>query len=97
MNKSYSVNGVVYDFTDVHMECGMLYGRCTTSPHRGKWAWLDLCGIQFEGVGNRRMQATEVVHRPTICDNSYTMWGGELRDKLPHGARYYQNPRAYRK
>lgn len=23
-------------------------------------------------------------------DNSYTMWGGELRDKLPHGARYYQ-------
>jgi hypothetical protein len=43
------------------------------------------------------MKAVEVVHRPTVSNNSYTMWGGELRDKLPHGARYYQNPRAYRK
>ena len=97
MNKSYSVNGVVYDFTNVHMECGMLVGECITKPHWGKLAWLDPSGIQFFGVGNRRVQAVEVVHRPTICDNSYTVWGGELRDKLPHGARYYQNPRAYRR
>ena len=86
MRKSYSVDGRVYDFTDVHMECGMLYGCCTTSPYRDKWAWLDPYGFQIER--QRRIQATEVT--PTVVDNSYAMWGGELRDKLPHGARYYQ-------
>ena len=89
MRKSYFVDGRVYDFTDVHMECGMLYGRCTTSPYRDKWAWLDHHGFQIER--QRRVQAVEVI--PTVCDNSYTMWSGELRDKLPRGTRYYQRGR----
>lgn len=87
MRKTYSVNGVVYDFTDVHMECGMLYGMCITSPYYGQYAWLDPNGFQI--CGKRRIQAVEV--KPQVrVDNSYTMWGGELRDKLPHGARYYR-------
>ena len=87
MKKSYSINGVVYGFTDVRIECGMLIGECTTRPHWGQLAWLDPSGVQF--WGERRVEAREVV-APTMTDNSYTMWGGELRDKLPHGARYYQ-------
>lgn len=89
MRKSYSVDGKVYDFTDVRMECGSLCGICTTGPYRGKWAWLDSHGFQIER--QRRIQAVEV--KPTVTDNSYTMWGGQLRDKLPNGARYYQRGR----
>ena len=94
MRKSYSVDGKVYDFIDVHMECGMLYGRCTTSPYRNQYAWLDPDGFQI--CGKRRVTASEVKSQVHI-DNSYTMWGGEIRDNLPHGARYYRNPRSYRK
>lgn len=94
MRKSYCYNGKVYDFTDVHMECGMLYGKCVTMPYYGEMAWLDSSGFQI--CGKRRVMASEV--RPQVhTDNSYTMWGGELRDTLPHGSRYYQNPRAYRR
>jgi hypothetical protein len=74
------------------MECGMLYGQCITGPYRGQYAWLDPEGFQI--CGKRRVQA-EVLRpqEPTPVDNSYTMWGGELRDRLPHGARYYQRGR----
>jgi hypothetical protein len=90
MQKSYSVNGVVYNFTNVHEECGMLVGECTTRPHWGQLAWLDDHGVQF--FGESRVEAQEVIES-TLVDNSYTMWGGQLRDKLPHGARYYQRGR----
>lgn len=86
MQKSYSVNGVRFDFTNVHEECGMLVGECTTKPHWGQLAWLDPHGVQF--FGEHRVVAVEIVTK-TPADNSYMMWGGELRDKLPHGARYY--------
>lgn len=87
MKKSYSVNGVVYDFTDVHEECGMLNGMCLTPPYYGNRAWLDSHSFQLEGY--RRVEAREVVE-PSRVDNSYTVWGGELRDRLPRGARYYR-------
>lgn len=94
MDKRYSVNGKIYIFTDVHAECGELCGECITAPYFGKVAWLYSDGFQFSG--RRRVDAREITER-TVTDNSYTMWGGQLRDKLPHGARYYQNPRGYRK
>ena len=90
MKKQYLLNGTIYNFVNVYKECGMLYGMCITFPHCGKWAWLDSNGFQFEG--RRRVAAEELADSPRI-DNSYTMWGGELRDKLPHGARYYQRGR----
>lgn len=85
MQKSYSVNGVRCDFTNVHEECGMLVGECTTRPHWGQLAWLDPNGVQF--FGEHRVEAVEI--RAFQTDGTYTMWGGELRDKLSHGARYY--------
>lgn len=85
MKKSYSVNGVVYNFTDVHCENGVFVGECITQPHYGKLAWLDDKGIQF--FYEPRIEAVEIVTHQT--DGTYRMWGGELRDKLPHGARYY--------
>lgn len=90
MRKSYSVDGKVYDFTDVREECGMLNGMCTTSLYYGQRAWLDPHGFQIEGY--RRVEAVEIKPIKKV-DNSYTMWGGELRDRLPHGARYYKRGR----
>jgi hypothetical protein len=81
------VNGAVYNFTDVHCERGMFVGECTTQPHYGKLAWLDDNGFQF--FWEHRIEATEV--NKQLTDGTYHMWGGELRDKLPHGARYYMN------
>ena len=80
MNKSYSINGKVYNFTDVSMECGMLYGKCTTPPHNNEWAWLDPYGVQFEH--QRRIAATEIFHFDTATLNprDYHYWGGELRN-----------------
>ena len=92
MDKTYSINGVIYNFTDVTKECGMLVGECTTRPHWGQLAWLDPNGVQF--FGESRVEAVEVVEKPTT-DSSYYFWGGELRDKLPHGARYYQRGRRW--
>jgi hypothetical protein len=93
MRKSYSVNGVVYNFTNVRMVSGMLYGKCITAPYHNEHAWLDSTGFQI--CGKRRVQAVECAPVTTPCDNSYTMWGGQLRDKLPHGARYYQMGRRW--
>lgn len=90
MRKHYAVrNGGVYSFDDVHMECGVLCGICTTHPNEGKLAWLDTNGFQFEG--SHYIQARPIDN--VRCDNSYTMWGGQLRDRLPHGARYYRERR----
>lgn len=90
MKKSYSINGVVYNFDNVHMECGVLTGECTTRPHWGQLAWLDPNGVQF--FGESRVEAVEIIPQPTT-DSSYHFWGKELRDKLPHGARYYRGRR----
>ena len=90
MKKSYSINGVVYDFTDIHFECGMFVGECTTQPHYGKLAWLDNNGFQF--FYESRVEA-KLISEPPTTDSSYYIWGKELRDKLPHGARYYQRGR----
>lgn len=90
MQKSYSVNGIRFDFTDVHEECGVLVGECTTRPHWGQLAWLDDHGVQF--FGESRVDAKLIVDPPTT-DSSYYFWGKELRDKLPHGTRHYMRGR----
>lgn len=80
MKKSYYLDGKTYDFTDVHMEAGMLYGRCTTIPYRGKRAWLDPHGFQFEQ--KRRVEAQEVPYREhsLIVPPGCHYWGGEIRN-----------------
>ena len=87
-NKIYSVNGTEYEFTDVHIECGILCGRCITGYHFGEYAWLDNDSFQIWGT-KQWVQAVEIIPKTNV-DNTYIMWGGELRDRLPHGARYYQ-------
>ena len=89
MRKSYSINGVVYNFIDVHEECGMLIGKCITKPHYGQFAWLDSDGVQF--FCENRVYAVEVA--PSNTDCTYMLWGGQLRDRLPHGMRYYMTGR----
>lgn len=91
MNKSYSINGVVYNFIDVHEECGVLVGECTTRPHWGQLAWLDPTGVQF--FGESRVEATEIVHYETpFPPPGYHYWGGELRNsaewRRTRGGRY---------
>lgn len=81
MKKSYCYNGKTYDFVVVHMECGMLYGECTTVPHRGKFAWLDPNGFQFER--ERRVEATEVQYHEQPClivPPGCHYWGGQIRN-----------------
>lgn len=81
MKKSYHRNGETYNFADVHMEAGMLYGRCTTNHHYDKWAWLDPHGFQFER--ERRVEATEIPYREQstlIIPPGCHYWGGEIRN-----------------
>ena len=91
MKKHYFANGKTYTFDIIYTEetkCGTVQlGVCREN---GKTAWLDSRGIQFEG--GRRFEATEMCAEPRV-PYGYQMWGGELRDVLPHGARYYINKR----
>ena len=76
--KRYAVNGATYTFDVIYEEmtrCGMVWlGVCREN---GKDAWLDACGVQFDG--ERRQLASEV-------DCSFVMphdchyWGGEVRN-----------------
>lgn len=77
MKKSYYYNGKTYVFTDVHMEAGMLYGRCITHPNCDKWAWLDPHGFQFEQ--EHRVEALETFcYEPSIV----TLPGGHYWNAL---------------
>ena len=69
-----TVNGIMY------------YSKCREN---GRFAWLDNnSGIQFEG--NKRFEAVEIVNHDSIrLPYGYTIWGGEVRDRLPNGARFY--------
>lgn len=86
MMKKYYANGTTYTFdvaeayeTRLGIVC---YGKCREN---GRMAWLDGKGIQF--VGESRCEAIKLEEtRPSVgCQ----VWGGEIRDALPHGARYY--------
>ena len=91
MVKRYYANGKDYTF-DTTYEKNTMNGIIWLAVCRenGKEAWLDSHGIQF--IGERRFEAEEL-----FLDNyvpyGYTVWGGELRDALPHGARYYMKGR----
>lgn len=81
MKTAYVVDGKTYVFTNVHAECGMLYGECITKPHYGKEAWLDPNGFQFRF--EPRVEATEIPYEaePTfMVPHGYHYWGGELRN-----------------
>ena len=80
MKKSYRYNGKTYDFVDVHTEVGCLYGTCTTIPYRGKRAWLDPHGFQFER--GCRVEATEVSCRDygLVVPHGCHYWGGQIRN-----------------
>lgn len=82
----YYANGKTYTF-DVseayETRCGIVcYGKCREN---GKFAWIDGKGIQF--VGEERFEAhkLEESHMSIGCQ----MWGGQIRNALPHGARHY--------
>lgn len=70
-------------------------GKCIDGKNSciGEEAWLDPNGFQFDG--KRRVSAKKIVQGATCsaCSDhvpyGYAVWGGQLRDKLPHGARYY--------
>lgn len=84
----YYARGKTYTFNVINAEntrCGIVcYGKCREN---GKMAWLDANGIQFDG--EKRFEARKLAETriPVGCQ----MWGGEIRDALPHGARYYMN------
>lgn len=63
----------------------MYYSKCREN---GRFAWLDNGGIQFKG--SRRFEAVEIVNHDSVrLPYGYMIWGGEMRDKLPNGARFY--------
>lgn len=80
MKKSYCYNGKTYVFADVHMEAGMLYGRCITHPNYDSWAWLDPHGFQFEQ--EHRVEALETpYHEHSLSiPHGCHYWGGEIRN-----------------
>lgn len=88
--KRYRSNGSVYTFEtkgeDYEIETKYGHMWLATCLENGREAWLDSHGIQF--IGESRFEAEEF-----FLDNcvpyGFTVWGGELRDSLPHGARYY--------
>lgn len=68
-----TVNGIMY------------YSKCREN---GRFTWLDNGGIQFEG--GRRFEAVEIANHDSIrLPYGYMLWGGEMRDSLPNGARFY--------
>ena len=80
MKKTYRFNGKTLNFSDVHMEAGCLYGRCTNLSHYGKWAWLDPHGFQFER--EHRVEAVEVPYyeNTMAVPDGCHYWGGEIRN-----------------
>ena len=65
--------------------------------HKDSYVELYASGFYIGQMG--RFSVAKVYRDGTVvmtkrdypqCDNSYHMWGGELRDRLPRGARYYQ-------
>lgn len=88
MTKKYYTNTsekiYTFDVLETHeTRIGTVWwGKC---QENNRYAWLDENGIQF--VGEDRFEAIklEEAHIPVGCQ----VWGGEIRDALPHGARYY--------
>lgn len=86
----YYANGKTYTFDVINAEntrCGtMWWSKCREN---GKMAWLDANGIQFEG--EKRFEARKLAE--TRISPGCQIWGGEIRDALPHGARHYMKGR----
>lgn len=63
-------------------------GKCRAS---GKYAYLDDNGVRFDGA--RRVLASIVpnARNQGQLPYGYGIWGGQIRDMLPHGRRYYMN------
>lgn len=97
MVKRYEVNGEVFTF-DIVDSCNTLKGvmYVATCRENGKDAWLDSNGVQF--MGERRIEAKEVFAQSLPSPSmpyGYSIWGGQIRDSLPHGRRYYMNGRRW--
>lgn len=92
MVKRYKIDGKIYTF-DVVESCDTLKGvmLIATCRENGKGAWLDPHGVQF--MGERRIEADEVLNH--VLPYGYSIWGGQIRDSLPHGRRYYMNGRRW--
>lgn len=96
--KKYLVNGATCTFDSMY-EVMTMKGKMwlATCRENGKEAWIDeQNGVQF--IGERRVEAKEVLgcnQQVLGCNQQvpygYSLWGGELRDNLPHGRRYYMN------
>ena len=86
----YYANGKTYTFDIISAE-NTRYGTILWSKCRenGKMAWLDANGIRFEGEG--RFEARKLAE--SCLPAGYRIWGGQIRDALPHGARYYMRGR----
>lgn len=88
----FVINNNRYTFDITYEEltrCGrMWFGVCRAN---NKEAWLDEHGVQF--IGEHRQEATKVEVTANTLPNGYALWGGQPRDALPHGARYYTNRR----
>lgn len=86
MKKKYYAQGKIYTFDiDLSIETycdAVMEGICREN---GKTAWLDANGIQF--IGEHRFEAKELAE--TTMPFGCKMWGGQIRDALPHGTRYY--------
>ena len=88
MGISYEYNGTIYEFSNIEHLNGYDYGVCITPPYYGRGAWLDDKGFQLEG--SSAVIAKKMPEEPVI-PYGYTLWGGQLRDALPHGRRWYMN------
>lgn len=88
MKISYEYNGFIYRFSEIEHLNGRDYGICITYPYVGIGAWLNDEGFQFEG--RSAVTAKKITEEPVI-PYGYTLWGGQLRDSLPHGRRWYMN------
>lgn len=92
--KKYLVNGATYTFDSLGKDYEVMTVKgkmwLATCRENGKEAWIDeQNGVQF--IGERRVEAKEVLGCNQQVPYGYSLWGGELRDNLPHGRRYYIN------
>ena len=90
--KYYKVGYTTFTFDiidTVNTKRGVMWlGKCREN---GRGAWLDANGIQF--CGDKRVDAIPITN-PSNSNGigyGYTMWGGQIRDALPHGRRWYMN------
>lgn len=92
-------NNRIYTFTVIGESFNGRYGKTLVGKCRetGETAYLDDNGVRFRGCDRIIASIIPNPSQQNQIPYGYGIWGGQLRDRLPHGRRYYMNGRRWPK